>query len=53
MAAHSNRLHDIQAVPRFNGINHPILSAERKVVIEEKLKLDEKVRGELSNRLKD
>ena len=46
-------MHDIQALQRYSGINHPILSAEKKVIIEEKLKLDEKVRGELGNRLKD
>lgn len=49
----STRMHDIQAIPRYYGIDHPILSATKKKLIEEKLALDEKARVELDSRMKD
>jgi hypothetical protein len=46
-------MHEIAAVDRYYGINHPILSRSKKRLIEEKLKLDEQVRVELKNRARD
>jgi hypothetical protein len=49
----SARMYDIKAVPRYYGIDRPILSATKKRLIEEKLALDEKARVELDSRLKE
>lgn len=43
-------MYNLKDFEHFYGVNRPILSKEKKLMIEEKLKLDHEVRTEMDNR---